>query len=72
MRARLCALVVATLAIAPVSFAQGAPKAPRGQVATLIVGTWKMTGAETRVVDGSGPTTLPRGKAPAGYIIYDT
>lgn len=71
MRARICALVVITLAIAPVCFAQGAPKAPRGQVAKLIVGTWKMTGAETRVVDGSGPTTLPRGQSPAGYIIYD-
>jgi len=72
MRMRICALVVVTLAVAPVCFAQGAPKAPRGQVAKLIVGTWKMTGAETRVVDGSGPTTFPRGKAPAGYIIYDT
>jgi hypothetical protein len=71
MRARLCVLVIAGLAIATVCFAQGAPKAPTGQVARLIVGTWKMSGAETRVVDGSGPTTLPRGKAPAGYIIYD-
>ncbi len=71
MRARLLVLVVVTLAVAPVCFAQGAPKAPRGQVARLIVGTWKMTGAETRVVDGSGPTTRPRGKAPAGYIMYD-
>lgn len=35
MRARLLALVVVTLAIAPVCFAQGAPKAPRGQVAAI-------------------------------------
>lgn len=64
MRARLCVLVLVTLSIAPVCYAQGAPKAPPGQVARLIVGTWKMTGAETRVVDGSGPTTRPRGTAP--------
>ena len=49
MRARLFALVVVMLAVAPVCFAQGTPKSPRGQVARLIVGTWKMTGAETRV-----------------------
>ncbi len=72
MRARLFALMVVMLAVAPVCFAQGAPKAPRGQIATLIVGTSRMTGAETRVVNGSGPTTRPRGTAPAGYIIYDT
>jgi hypothetical protein len=71
MRTRLFALVAVILAIAPVCLAQGAPKAPRGQVGALIIGTWRMTGAETRVVDGSGPTTLPRGKAPAGFIIYD-
>ena len=71
MRTRVCALIIASLAVGTVCFAQGAPKAPRGQVAKLIVGTWKMTGAETRVVDGSGPATLPRGKSPQGYIIYD-
>ena len=53
-------------------FAQGAPKAPRGQVAKMIVGTWRMVGVETRLVDGSGPATLPRGTSPAGYIIYDS
>ena len=71
MPARTGAVLVLCLSVASVCFAQGAPKAPKGQVAKLIVGTWKMTGAETRIVDGSGPTTLPRGKAPAGYIIYD-
>jgi Lipocalin-like domain len=53
-------------------FAQGAPKAPRGQVGKMIVGTWRMAGVETRVVDGSGPTTYPRGKSPSGFIIYDS
>jgi hypothetical protein len=64
--------MVASLAVASICFAQGAPKAPRGQVAKMIVGTWRMVGAETRVVDGSGPTTMPRGKKPEGFIIYDT
>lgn len=73
MRMRLCAAVaLALLAMAVPVFAQGAPKAPRGQVAKLVVGTWRMVGVETRVVDGSGPTTFPRGKAPSGFIIYDS
>ena len=72
MRVRVCVLVMAGLAVTSICFAQGAPKAPPGQVAKLIVGTWRMVGAETRVVDGSGPSTYPRGKAPAGFIIYDT
>lgn len=66
------AVALATVAIASPAFAQGAPKAPKGQVATLIVGTWRMVGVETRVVDGSGPATFPRGKKPTGFIIYDT
>jgi hypothetical protein len=70
IRAYLVALTCLTV-VSP-CFAQGAPKAPRGQVGKLIVGTWRMVGAETRVVDGSGPTTLPRGKKPSGFIIYDS
>jgi len=65
------AVALASLAVAAPGFAQGAPKAPKGQVAKLIVGTWRMVGVETRVVDGSGPTTFPRGTKPTGYIIYD-
>jgi len=72
MRVRHCAaLALGILVMATPGFAQGAPKAPRGQVASLIVGTWRMAGVETRVVDGSGPTTYPRGRTPAGFIIYD-
>jgi hypothetical protein len=67
----MCAVALGCLAVASPCLAQGAPKAPRGQVARLIVGTWKMAGVETRVVDGSGPVTYPRGKQPSGYIIYD-
>ena len=71
MRMRMSAVALGCLVVASPCFAQGAPKAPRGQVAKMIVGTWRMAGAETRVVDGSGPTTYPRGKQPAGFIIYD-
>ena len=71
-RMRWFVLTLGCLVVAsPAAFAQGAPKAPKGQVAKMIVGTWRMAGAETRVVDGSGPTTYPRGKQPSGYIIYD-
>lgn len=73
MRMRICAVALGCLvAAASLSFAQGAPKAPRGQVGKLIVGTWRMVGVETRVVDGSGPATYPRGKKPTGFIIYDS
>lgn len=65
-------VLLGCLAAASLGFAQGAPKAPKGQVAKLIVGTWRMAGVETRVVDGSGPTTFPRGTKPTGYIIYDS
>jgi len=64
--------LASVLGVAIAAFAQGAPKAPKGQVGKLIVGTWRMVGVETRVVDGSGPTTFPRGKQPTGFIIYDS
>ncbi|MBI3049721.1 MAG: lipocalin-like domain-containing protein [Acidobacteria bacterium] len=69
---RMCVVVLGCLTAASPVFAQGAPKAPKGEVTRLIAGTWRMVGVETRVVDGSGPTTYPRGKTPAGYIIYDS
>lgn len=72
MRKRIGVAMLACLAVASPAFAQGAPKAPKGQVAKLIIGTWRMAGVETRVVDGGGPATFPRGKKPTGYIIYDT
>jgi hypothetical protein len=71
MYKRIGLVLVGCLAVASPGFAQGAPKAPKGQVARLIVGTWRMAGVETRMVDGSGPTTFPRGAKPTGYIIYD-
>ena len=58
------------LAFASPALAQGAPKAPKGQVGKLIIGTWRMTGVETRPMDGNGPVTHPRGIKPTGYITY--
>jgi Lipocalin-like domain len=72
MRIRIHVVLIACLLAAVPCFAQGAPKAPRGQVGKMIVGTWRMVGVETRLVDGSGPATLPRGKQPTGFIIYDS
>lgn len=71
MRMRICAVALGCLAAASLCLAQGAPKAPRGQVGKMIVGTWRMVGVETRVIDGSGAATMPRGKKPSGFIIYD-
>ena len=57
MRVRHCAaLALGILVMATPGFAQGAPKAPRGQVASLIVGTWRMAGVETRVYERSVAT----------------
>lgn len=72
MRTRTCVMAIGCLLVASPGFAQGAPKAPRGQVAKLIVGTWRMVGVETRLIDSSGPSTVPRGGKPSGYIIYDS
>lgn len=71
MRMGMCAVALGCLVAASPCFAQGAPKAPRGQVGKMIVGTWRMVGVETRMVDGTGPETMPRGKKPSGFIIYD-
>jgi hypothetical protein len=71
MHIRMYVVALGCLIAATPCFAQGAPKAPRGQVGKMIVGTWRMVSAETRLVDGSGPATFPRGKSPSGFIIYD-
>ncbi|MDA1185520.1 MAG: lipocalin-like domain-containing protein [Acidobacteria bacterium] len=59
-------------ALAAPAQAQAPPKpGPTPGAAKMIVGTWRMVGAQTQAVDGSGEITYPRGVRPTGYIIYD-
>jgi hypothetical protein len=69
----LCvSMMMLVVGLATPSWAQLPPKAgPAPGAAKMIVGTWRMVGAQTQAVDGTGPTTYPRGVKPSGYIIYD-
>lgn len=67
--ARAAAVLVAMAAPA---LAQAPPTpGPTPGAAEMIVGTWRMVGAQRQAVDGSGEITYPRGVRPSGYIIYD-
>ena len=60
------------VALASPAQAQAPPTpGPTPGAAQMIVGTWRMVGAQTQAVDGSGEITYPRGMHPSGYIIYD-
>ena len=73
MNKALCALTTAVLvALATPALAQRPPTpGPTPGAAQMIQGTWRMVGAQTQAVDGSGEITYPRGLHPTGYIIYD-
>ena len=65
-------LATVMIALAASAQAQAPPTpGPTPGAAQMIVGTWRMVGAQTQAVDGSGEITYPRGLHPSGYIIYD-
>ena len=60
------------VALAAPAQAQAPPTpGPTPGAAQMIVGTWRLVGAQRQAVDGSGEITYPRGTRPSGYIIYD-
>ena len=62
----------ALVALAAPAQAQAPPTpGPTPGAGQMIVGTWRLVGAQTQAVDGSGEITYPRGTRPSGYIIYD-